>query len=142
VAVPAAVAEKPPAKAAKVEPKAEAKAEPKVEAKAETKAEAEAKAKKEKTTFADKKAAKREAERNDVARKMSVEGDKTAPARSTGSRSEASPTTALAAKEERKLATRTRGEAKETSVWTYVGVGFIFGLALLGVYRVVLSLLH
>jgi hypothetical protein len=27
-------------------------------------------------------------------------------------------------------------------VWTYVGVGFIFGLALLGVYRVVLSLLH
>jgi hypothetical protein len=30
----------------------------------------------------------------------------------------------------------------ETPVWTYVGVGFIFGLALLGVYRLVMVLAH
>jgi hypothetical protein len=30
----------------------------------------------------------------------------------------------------------------ETPVWTYVGVGFVFGLALLGVYRLVIVLAH
>jgi hypothetical protein len=30
----------------------------------------------------------------------------------------------------------------ETPVWTYVGVGFIFGMALLGVYRLVMVLAH
>lgn len=32
--------------------------------------------------------------------------------------------------------------ARETPIWTYVGVGFIFGLALLGVYRLYLVLAH
>ena len=40
----------------------------------------------------------------------------------------------------------TRSAAKtrpnETPVWTYVGVGFVFGLALLGVYRLVMVLAH
>jgi hypothetical protein len=31
---------------------------------------------------------------------------------------------------------------RATPVWTYVGVGFLFGLALLGVYRLVMVLAH
>jgi hypothetical protein len=33
-------------------------------------------------------------------------------------------------------------QPNETPVWTYVGVGFIFGMALLGVYRLVMVLAH
>ncbi|MBC8131356.1 MAG: hypothetical protein H7X95_00135, partial [Deltaproteobacteria bacterium] len=33
-------------------------------------------------------------------------------------------------------------KSAETPVWTYVGVGFVFGLALLGVYRLVIVLAH
>ena len=151
VAVPQPVPEAPaatkPADTAK--PAATAKAAETVkpaEAAAKTATDAKAESKREKTSFAEKKAAKREAERNDVARKMTAEAEKPAPGARATSRSEPAATTALATtRDEKKQPARTRTTevtTKETSVWTYVGVGFIFGLALLGVYRVVLSLLH
>jgi len=146
-----AVAEKAPATAAKTIvgvaaiPAAAEKA-----GKAQTGAEAKAAEAKAKTTFADKKAAKREAERNELARKLSAEmpvtSDRPAEKATAIGRPSASKEPAKeATKEDRALATRSKpsdSPSKETSVWTYMGVGFIFGLALLGVYRVVLSILH
>jgi hypothetical protein len=32
--------------------------------------------------------------------------------------------------------------SSETPIWTYIGVGFVFGLALLGVYRLVMVFVH
>jgi len=44
---------------------------------------------------------------------------------------------------DRTLPTKTpKPKPNETPVWTYVGVGFIFGLVLLGVYRLVIVLAH
>lgn len=147
---PRPVAEKAPATAAKtmvgvaaIPPAAEKPA------KAPTGAEAKAAEAKAKTTFADKKAAKREAERNEMARKLSAEmpvaSDRPAEKTTAIGRPSASKEPVKESKEDRALSTRPKpseSAGKETSVWTYMGVGFIFGLALLGVYRVVLSILH
>jgi len=47
-----------------------------------------------------------------------------------------------AAAEETTLPAKTKPKVTGTPVWTYVGVGFVFGLALLGVYRLVMLLAH
>ena len=53
---------------------------------------------------------------------------------------------AQAKEEDRTSPTKTSRPAPaksgETAVWTYVGVGFVFGLALLGVYRLVMVFTH
>ena len=41
-----------------------------------------------------------------------------------------------------KRKTAAKPKSAETPVWTYVGVGFVFGLLLLGVYRLVMILGH
>jgi len=51
-------------------------------------------------------------------------------------------TPAAAAGEDATLPTKAPKGSKGTPVWTYVGVGFLFGLALLGVYRLVMVLAH
>jgi len=44
--------------------------------------------------------------------------------------------------EESNLPAKAKPKSAGTPVWTYVGVGFVFGLALLGVYRLVMILAH
>jgi hypothetical protein len=44
--------------------------------------------------------------------------------------------------EETTQPTKAKPKSKGTPIWTYVGVGFVFGLALLGVYRLVMVLAH
>ena len=51
-------------------------------------------------------------------------------------------TPAAAAGEDATIPTKAPKGSKGTPVWTYVGVGFLFGLALLGVYRLVMVLAH
>ena len=47
-----------------------------------------------------------------------------------------------AATEDTTQPTKAVAKSTGTSVWTYVGVGFVFGLALLGVYRLFMVLAH
>jgi hypothetical protein len=55
----------------------------------------------------------------------------------------AAATTTATAEIDRTIPTKApKQKPNETPVWTYVGVGFIFGLALLGVYRLVIVLAH
>jgi len=61
------------------------------------------------------------------------------------SRPSSAPARAAASTElDRPAATKvaTKGKPSETPVWTYVGVGFVFGLLLLGVYRLAMVLAH
>ncbi|HEY4186092.1 MAG TPA: hypothetical protein VGP07_13540 [Polyangia bacterium] len=52
------------------------------------------------------------------------------------------PAAPVAGADDATLPTNARSKPSGTPVWTYVGVGFIFGLALLGVYRLVMVLAH
>jgi len=61
-----------------------------------------------------------------------------APAPTKKQKSQPPATTA----EETTLPTKAKPKSTGTPVWTYVGVGFVFGLALLGVYRLVMVLAH
>jgi len=61
-----------------------------------------------------------------------------APASSKKQKSQPPATTA----EENTLPTKAKPKSSGTPVWTYVGVGFVFGLLLLGVYRLVMMMAH
>ena len=55
----------------------------------------------------------------------------------------AATTSATSPEADRTIPTKAaKQKPAETPVWTYVGVGFVFGLALLGVYRLVIVLAH
>jgi hypothetical protein len=70
-------------------------------------------------------------------------GRPTAPASGRAAPPNAAAPTSAAAETDRTIPTKTpKPRPNETPVWTYVGVGFIFGLALLGVYRLVIVLAH
>jgi len=64
-----------------------------------------------------------------------------APDRAVASKKSRGPVAPVAAADELTLPTKAaKAKSGGTPVWTYVGVGFIFGLALLGVYRLVMVL--
>ncbi len=64
------------------------------------------------------------------------------PARTQAATASAARVPAAVAEGDRTLPTKTGSQPRETAVWTYVVVGFVFGLALLGVYRLVILLAH
>jgi hypothetical protein len=66
-----------------------------------------------------------------------------APERAPASAKKRPPATPVAGTDDTTLPTKAaKPKSNGTPVWTYVGVGFVFGLALLGVYRLVMVLAH